>query len=107
MGNIHGHRKHRNNSHQNKPSSNSQPFKYGPSDQAPPSTSPKRTWSPCLTVMWTRPYEPSPAKPRGLASAPSVGSTMMGQDHFVKDVAIKNRYGLCLKFQAPFISRLT
>lgn len=35
MGNIHGHRKHRNSSHQNKPPSNSQPFKYGPSDQAP------------------------------------------------------------------------
>ena len=44
MGNIHGHRKHRNSSHQNKPPSNSQPFKYGPSDQAPQvpsSTKPK------------------------------------------------------------------
>lgn len=35
MGNIHGHRKHRNSSHHNKPPSNSQPFKYGPPDQAP------------------------------------------------------------------------
>ena len=44
---------------------------------APPSLSPKPTWSPCLTVMWTRPYEPSPAKPRGSATAPLVGSTVL------------------------------
>lgn len=43
---------------------------------APPSLSPKLTWSPCLTVMWTRPYEPSPAKLRVSATAPSVGSTV-------------------------------
>ena len=33
-------------------------------------------WSLCLMLMWTLAYVHSPAKPRGSATAPSVGSTV-------------------------------